>query len=91
MEKGLLLVPDFTLFGLMQHAASDNRERCYIIAAVDLAHNGELSTAKKLIDVAVESGCDAVKFQRRSVEHLGDCDLGYRQARGAGANRGRSR
>jgi len=54
----------------MQHTASEQSGRCYIIAAIDLAHNGELSTAKKLIDVAVESGCDAVKFQRRSVEHL---------------------
>jgi N-acetylneuraminate synthase/N,N'-diacetyllegionaminate synthase len=54
----------------MQHAASDNRKRCYIIAAIDLAHNGELSTAKKLIDMAVECGCDAVKLQKRCVDQM---------------------
>ena len=54
----------------MHHSGSNNQTRCYIIAAIDLAHNGEISTAKKLIDVAVECGCDAVKLQKRNVDHL---------------------
>ena len=44
--------------------------RTYVIAAVDLAHDGDLAAARKLIDVAVESGCDAVKFQRRRPDRV---------------------
>ncbi len=36
---------------------------CFIIAEVGINHNNELETAKKLIDVAADAGCDAVKFQ----------------------------
>lgn len=42
--------------------------RCYIVAEIGINHNGSLDLAKKLIDVAIESGCDAVKFQKRTVE-----------------------
>lgn len=41
---------------------------CYIVAEIGINHNGSLDIAKQLIDVAVESGCDAVKFQKRTVE-----------------------
>ncbi|MFC2071651.1 N-acetylneuraminate synthase family protein, partial [Chloroflexota bacterium] len=41
---------------------------CYIIAEVGINHNGSLEIAKKLIDVAATCGCDAVKFQKRTVE-----------------------
>lgn len=34
-----------------------------IIAEAGVNHNGSLSTAKKLVDVAVEAGADVVKFQ----------------------------
>ncbi|KJR99419.1 MAG: N-acetylneuraminate synthase [Peptococcaceae bacterium BRH_c4a] len=40
----------------------------YIIAEIGINHNGSIEIAKKLIDAAVESGCDAVKFQKRTVE-----------------------
>lgn len=40
----------------------------YIVAEVGINHNGDLEIAKKLIDVAVLSGCDAVKFQKRTPE-----------------------
>lgn len=40
---------------------------CYIIAEVGINHNGSLENAKKLIDLAVDSRCDAVKFQKRTV------------------------
>ena len=37
---------------------------CYIIAEAGLNHNGSIEIAKKLIDIAVDSGADAVKFQK---------------------------
>ena len=41
---------------------------CYVIAEIGINHNGSLDIAKKLIDAAQETGCDAVKFQKRTVE-----------------------
>lgn len=41
---------------------------CFIVAEIGINHNGDLNIAKKLIDVAVEAGCDAVKFQKRTVD-----------------------
>ena len=38
----------------------------YIIGEIGINHNGDLNIAKKLIDVAVSAGCDAVKFQKRN-------------------------
>lgn len=40
----------------------------YVIAEIGINHNGSVETAKRLIDAAVFSGCDAVKFQKRTVE-----------------------
>lgn len=41
---------------------------CYIIAEIGINHNGDLSIAKQLIQMSAESGCDAVKFQKRNPE-----------------------
>ena len=38
----------------------------YIIAEIGINHNGDLETAKRLIDAAVLAGCQAVKFQKRT-------------------------
>ena len=43
-------------------------EPVYVIAEIGINHNGELDIAKRLIDAAVFSGCDAVKFQKRTPE-----------------------
>jgi N-acetylneuraminate synthase len=43
-------------------------EPVYIIAEIGINHNGSLALAKKLIDGAVLSGADAVKFQKRTPE-----------------------
>ena len=43
-------------------------EPCYIVAEIGINHNGSPELAKQLIDAAVEAGCDAVKFQKRTVE-----------------------
>jgi N-acetylneuraminate synthase len=40
----------------------------YIVGEIGINHNGDLDIAKKLIDVAAFSGCDAVKFQKRTPE-----------------------
>lgn len=40
----------------------------YIVAEIGINHNGELELAKSLIDAAVDSGVDAVKFQKRTPE-----------------------
>ena len=41
---------------------------CFVIAEIGINHNGEVNTALKLIDAAVEAGCQAVKFQKRTVD-----------------------
>lgn len=41
---------------------------CYTIAEIGINHNGSVDIAKQLIDVAVDCGCDAVKFQKRTIE-----------------------
>jgi N-acetylneuraminate synthase len=38
----------------------------YVIAEIGLNHNGSVDIAKQLIDVAVEAGAQAVKFQKRT-------------------------
>ena len=38
----------------------------YIIAEIGINHQGDLSIAKRLIDIAAAAGCDAVKFQKRN-------------------------
>ena len=40
--------------------------KTYIIAEIGINHNGSLKIAKRLIDMAALSGCDAVKFQKRN-------------------------
>ncbi len=47
-----------------------NREHIFIIAEIGINHNGDLNIAKKLIDWAVLAGCDAVKFQKRTVDKV---------------------
>lgn len=41
---------------------------CFIIAEIGINHNGSVSLAKKMIDIAVTTGCDAVKFQKRTID-----------------------
>jgi N-acetylneuraminate synthase len=45
-------------------------KKVFVIAEVGINHNGDLDLAKKLIDTAVLSGCDAVKFQKRTIEKV---------------------
>ena len=43
-------------------------KKTFIIAEAGVNHNGNMELAKKLIDVAVEAGADAVKFQTWKTE-----------------------
>ena len=40
----------------------------FIVAEIGINHNGDLELARKLISAAVAAGCDAVKFQKRTIE-----------------------
>jgi len=40
----------------------------FIVAEVGINHNGDLELAKKLIKAVADSGCEAVKFQKRTVD-----------------------
>ena len=40
----------------------------FVVAEIGINHNGDVAMAKKLIDLAVVAGCDAVKFQKRTVD-----------------------
>ena len=42
----------------------------FITAEIGINHNGDIKIAKKLIDVAILAGCDAVKFQKRTIEKV---------------------
>lgn len=43
-------------------------EPCFVIAEIGINHNGSVDIAKQLITVAKAAGCQAVKFQKRTVD-----------------------
>src|SRR6516162_7964611 len=51
-----------------------DNQPCYVVAEIGINHNGDLDLAKRLISVAVASGCDAVKFQKRTVDVVYSAD-----------------
>ena len=56
------------LFGTARNVAWRQPEDIFVIAEVGINHNGDMSVAKQLIDMAVDTGCDAVKFQKRTID-----------------------
>jgi N-acetylneuraminate synthase len=42
--------------------------KTFVIAEIGINHNGDIEVARKLIKAAKDAGCDAVKFQKRTVE-----------------------
>jgi len=42
--------------------------KTFIIAEIGINHNGDIKIAKKLIDAASLAGCNAVKFQKRTLD-----------------------
>jgi len=59
-----------------------DEEPCFIIAEAGSNHNGSLEQAKKLIDIAVEAGADAVKFTIRSYDllYIAHIEIRYKEA-----------
>ena len=58
---------------LAQPVAIGNRlvgtgQPVYVIGEIGINHNGDVANALRLIDVAADAGCDAVKFQKRTPE-----------------------
>lgn len=53
-----------------------------VIAEIGINHNGDMDIAKKLIDWAVLAGCDAVKFQKRTIDKVYSKEYldGYRES-----------
>ncbi len=45
-----------------------DKQPCFVVAEVGINHNGSLNNAKKLINMAHLFGCDAVKFQKRTID-----------------------
>jgi N-acetylneuraminate synthase len=41
---------------------------CYVVAEIGINHNGDLKAARELIRTAKDAGCNAVKFQKRTVD-----------------------
>jgi N-acetylneuraminate synthase len=41
---------------------------CFIVAEIGINHNGDMGLARQLIDTAEAAGCNAVKFQKRTID-----------------------
>lgn len=54
-------------------------ESCFIVAEIGCNHDGKLKQAKQMIDMAVEAGCDAVKFQLFSANKLFNEHIKYKK------------
>jgi len=46
------------------------KAKTMMIAEIGINHNGDMAVVKKLIDIAVETGCDIVKFQKRTIDQV---------------------
>jgi N-acetylneuraminate synthase len=46
------------------------RNPIFFVAEIGINHNGDMAICKQLIDVAVNAGCDAVKFQKRDIDQV---------------------
>ena len=54
----------------IENRTISEQEKTFIIAEAGVNHNGNMRLAKEMIDVASESGADAVKFQTFKADKL---------------------
>ena len=47
----------------LKNKSISKNDKCFIIGEAGINHDGSLSKAKELVDVAIDAGVDAVKFQ----------------------------
>lgn len=47
---------------------------CYVVGEIGINHNGDLGIARRLMDAAAVAGCDAVKFQKRTLDVVYSAD-----------------
>ncbi len=52
-----------------------SNNKIFVIAEIGINHNGDLKIAKELIDLSVEAGADAVKFQKRTIDNVYTSDF----------------
>lgn len=50
------------------HSLVGDGRPCYIIGEIGINHNGDIKIAKQLIELAEAAGCNAVKFQKRTID-----------------------
>lgn len=60
----------FNLEVPIHHKCIAENERTFIIAEAGVNHNGDMDLARQMIDVAAESGVDAIKFQTFKTDKL---------------------
>src|SRR5262245_11631712 len=53
---------------MFKSKADDLHSYVFVIAEIGIHHNGSLPIAKLLIQMAKNAGCDAVKFQKRTID-----------------------
>lgn len=67
MEPKSFIMPNTVTIG--NRDVGDNHP-CFIVVDAGINHNGDINNALKLIDAAREAGCEAVKFQKRTVDEV---------------------
>jgi N-acetylneuraminate synthase len=50
------------------NASVGDNHPCFVVAEIGINHNGDIDLAKRLIDIAKTAGCNAVKFQKRTID-----------------------
>jgi len=55
--------------------ATDFPHHVFIIGEIGINHNGDMGITKQLIDMAKKAGCDAVKFQKRTIDIVYTAEL----------------
>jgi N-acetylneuraminate synthase len=64
VEEATMVSPD----NLIQAEPVPIPRQVFVIAEIGINHNGDMDIARQLIDMAKEVGCDAVKFQKRTID-----------------------